>query len=93
MVHLPKEVRVVNPLVHDDELALMQNSWLKLWTRPDYSHIYAYRSHTIAPHGRVLDIPKALNPELLSALDACGVHLWFEFLRRGSDFIIRFAQR
>ena len=82
------EIQIVNPRVHEDELAKMRgdsDKTLKLWTKPHMSHLNAYRSHSIGGQGQVLAIPKEENPELVAAFDS-GRETWIEVKRKGKEY-------
>ncbi|MCD7098997.1 hypothetical protein [Stenotrophomonas sp. MMGLT7] len=86
---MTKEIAVVNPRVHDDELGkLRKNLSLKLWTKPHMSHINAYRSHSVGGQGLVLVIPKDENQELLEAFES-GRDTWIQVERVDSEIRFR----
>lgn len=86
---MTREIPVVNPRVHDDELGkLKRNLSLKLWTKNHMTHINAYRSHSVGGQGLVLAIPKDENQELLEAFES-GRETWVEVERVGGEFRFR----
>ena len=86
---MAKEIPVVNPRVHDEEVCNLKNQdSLKLWTKPHMSYINAYRSHSVGGQGLVLAIPKDQNQELLDAFES-GRDTWVEVEKKQGALVFR----
>ena len=57
---------------------------LKLWTKPDYPYINAYRKGSAGGQGKTLWFGKEENPEFAAMLES-GEKLWIEIERSNEN--------